>query len=116
MLQLRMGDIRQFPFVDPPDNRLINDGSKLMEELHAVTPQQRLTASGRQLAQLAVDPRLARMLLAAAELGCLREVMIVASALSSQDPRERPADKQQAADQMHRRFWDEHSDFLRSEE
>ena len=112
MLQLRMGDIRQFPFVDPPDSRLINGGFKLLEELHAVTPQQRLTASGRQLAQLAVDPRLARMLLAAAELGCLREVMIVASALSSQDPRERPADKQQAADQMHRRFWDEQSDFL----
>lgn len=112
MLQLRMGDIRKFPFIDPPDNRLINDGFKLLEELHAVTPQQRLTGTGRQLAQLAVDPRLARMLLAAAELGSLREVMIVASALSAQDPRERPADKQQAADQMHRRFWEDHSDFL----
>jgi ATP-dependent helicase HrpA len=112
MLQMRMGDIRHFPFIDPPDHRLINDGFKLLQELHAVTPQQRLTATGRQLAQLTVDPRLARMLLASAELGCMREVMIITSALSSQDPRERPADKQQAADQMHRRFWDEHSDFL----
>ncbi len=112
MLQMRMGDIHKFPFIDPPDHRLINDGFKLLQELHAVDDKQRLSATGKQLAQLSVDPRLARMLLAAGELGCVREVLIIASALSVQDPRERPADKKQAADQQHRRFWHEQSDFL----
>jgi len=112
MLQLRMGDIHRFPFIDPPDGRLINDGFKLLEELHAVNPQGRLTLTGKQLTRLPLDPKLGRMLLAAEEHQCLRELLIITSALSVQDPRERPADKQQAADQMHRRFWDEHSDFL----
>ncbi|MDO3386955.1 ATP-dependent RNA helicase HrpA [Gilvimarinus sp. SDUM040013] len=112
MLQLKIGDIHRFPFVDAPDSRLINDGFKLLQELHAVDGKQRVTRDGRRLAQLSVDPTLARMLLAASDLGSLDEVMIVVSALSIQDPRERPAEKQQAADQMHRRFWDENSDFV----
>ncbi|WP_111643262.1 ATP-dependent RNA helicase HrpA [Marinimicrobium alkaliphilum] len=112
MLQMRMGSIHDFPFVDPPDRRLINDGYKLLEELQAVDPRGRLTAIGKQLTQLAVDPRLARMLIAANGQECVREVLIIISALSVQDPRERPADKQQHADQMHRRFWHEESDFL----
>ncbi|MCP8899030.1 ATP-dependent RNA helicase HrpA [Gilvimarinus xylanilyticus] len=112
MLQLRIGDIHKFPFVDAPDSRLINDGFKLLQELHAVDHKQKLTKDGRRLAQLSVDPTLGRMLLAADKLGSLEEVLIVVSALSIQDPRERPAEKQQAADQMHRRFWDDHSDFI----
>ncbi|WP_347332355.1 ATP-dependent RNA helicase HrpA [Marinimicrobium locisalis] len=112
MLQLRMGDIHKFPFIDPPDHRLINDGFKLLQELHAVNGKGRLTPTGKQLTRLPLDPKLSRMLLAAGELNCLREVLIITSALSVQDPRERPADKKQAADQFHRRFWHEHSDFL----
>lgn len=112
MLQLRMGDIHRFPFIDPPDRRLINDGFKLLEELQAVNGKGRLTPTGKQLTRLPLDPRLSRMLIAASELGCLRELLIITSALSVQDPRERPADKQQAADQSHRRFWHEQSDFL----
>jgi ATP-dependent helicase HrpA len=112
MLQMRMGDIHNFPFIDAPDHRLISDGYKLLEELQAVTPSQQLTAVGTQLAKLPLDPRLARMLLAAQDHSCVRELLIIASALSVQDPRERPQEKQQAADQMHRRFWSEHSDFL----
>lgn len=112
MLQLKIGDIHRFPFVDAPDSRLINDGFKLLQELHAVDSQQRVTKDGRRLAQLSVDPTLGRMLLAASDLGSLEEVLIIVSALSIQDPRERPAEKQQAADQMHRRFWDENSDFI----
>jgi ATP-dependent helicase HrpA len=112
MLQLRMGDIHQFPFIDAPDHRLIADGYKLLEELHAVDSKNHLTTVGQQLAKLPLDPRLARMLLAAQQKSCIRELLIIVSALSVQDPRERPIEKQQAADQMHRRFWVEHSDFL----
>jgi ATP-dependent helicase HrpA len=112
MLQLRMGDIHKFPFIDAPDHRLISDGFKLLEELHAVNTKNQLTPIGQQLSKLPLDPRLARMLLAAQEQSCVRELLIIASALSVQDPRERPVEKQQAADQMHRRFWVEHSDFL----
>lgn len=112
MLQLRMGDIHKFPFIDAPDHRLISDGFKLLEELHAVNTKNQLTPIGQQLAKLPLDPRLARMLLAAQEQSCIRELLIIVSALSVQDPRERPVEKQQAADQMHRRFWSEHSDFL----
>ena len=112
MLQLRIGDINKFPFVDPPDSRQINDGFKILEELHAVDKQKRLTPDGRRLAQLSVDPQLARMLLAADKLGAVEEVMVIVSALSVQDPRERPADKKQAADQQHKRFADSNSDFL----
>ncbi len=112
MLQLRMGDIHKFPFIDAPDHRLISDGFKLLEELHAVNSKNQLTPVGQQLSKLPLDPRLARMLLSAQEQSCVRELLIIASALSVQDPRERPVEKQQAADQMHRRFWVEHSDFL----
>ena len=112
MLQLRMGDIHKFPFIDPPDHRLISDGFKLLEELHAVNAKNQLTPVGQQLAKLPLDPRLARMLLTAQSQSCIRELLIIVSALSVQDPRERPVEKQQAADQMHRRFWSEHSDFL----
>jgi ATP-dependent helicase HrpA len=112
-----LGDIARFPFIDPPDSRNIKDGVQLLEELGALEPQQkdprkRLTPTGRKLAQLPVDPRLARMVLEAERNGCVREVMVIAAALSIQDPRERPSDKQQQADQQHARFRDESSDFL----
>lgn len=112
-----LGDIEKFPFIDPPDHRNIRDGVQLLQELHALDPDQkdprkRLTDTGRKLAQLPVDPRLARMVLEADKNGCVREVMVIAAALSIQDPRERPADKQAQADQQHARFKDETSDFL----
>ncbi|MEU1315113.1 ATP-dependent RNA helicase HrpA [Streptomyces tibetensis] len=112
-----LGDIEKFPFIDPPDHRNIRDGVQLLQELNALDPVQkdprkRLTDTGRKLAQLPVDPRLARMVLEADRNGCVREVMVIAAALSIQDPRERPADKQAQADQQHARFKDETSDFL----
>ncbi|MFE0042605.1 ATP-dependent RNA helicase HrpA [Streptomyces albireticuli] len=112
-----LGDIEKFPFIDPPDRRNIKDGVDLLVELGALDPQQkdpkkRLTQLGRKLAQLPVDPRLARMVLEADRNGCVREVMVIASALSIQDPRERPSEKQAQADQHHARFKDETSDFL----
>lgn len=112
MLNMRIGDVRHFPFVDMPDSRLLNDGFKLLEELEAVDKQGKVKPLGRQLMTLPVDPRLGRMVLAAKQYSCLREVLIIASALSIQDPRERPSDKRQAADEKHRRFNDDHSDFL----
>lgn len=112
MLQLRIGDVRKFPFVDKPENRLINDGFKLLEEIQAVDNRGRVTPLGKQLQGLPVDPRFARIVLAAAGQGCLQEVLVIISGLSLQDPRERPADKKQAADEQHRRFWDEDSDFI----
>lgn len=112
-----LGEIEKFPFIDPPDHRNIRDGVQLLQELGALDPTQkdsrkRLTDTGRKLAQLPVDPRLARMVLEADKNGCVREVMVIAAALSIQDPRERPADKQTQADQQHARFKDETSDFL----
>ncbi|WP_030683055.1 ATP-dependent RNA helicase HrpA [Streptomyces cellulosae] len=112
-----LGDIEKFPFIDPPDHRNIRDGVQLLQELGALDPSEkdvrkRLTQTGRKLAQLPVDPRLARMVLEADKNGCVREVMVIAAALSIQDPRERPADKQAQADQQHARFKDETSDFL----
>lgn len=112
-----LGDIEKFPFIDPPDHRNIRDGVQLLQELGALDPAQqdarkRLTDTGRKLAQLPIDPRLARMVLEADKNGCVREVMVIAAALSIQDPRERPADKQTQADQQHARFKDETSDFL----
>ncbi len=117
MTALGLGDIEAFPFVEAPDKRNIQDGVRLLEELGAINdqikdPKKRLTESGKQLARLPIDPRLARMVLEASKLGCLKEVMIIASALSIQDPRERPSDKQQLADDKHRRFNHEDSDFL----
>ena len=119
MTALGLDDIEAFPFVDAPDKRHIQDGVKLLEELGAFETVQtksgekrRLTTIGRQLAQLPVDPRLAKMLLSAVDFGSVYEVMIIVSALSIQDPRERPTDKQQASDEKHRRFADKKSDFL----
>ncbi len=112
LLALRFGAVDEFPFVDAPDARQIGDGFLLLEELGAVKERKSLTAFGSQLARLPVDPRIARMLLAANQLRSLREILIIAAALSIQDPRERPADKQQAADEMHRRFHDTESDFI----
>jgi ATP-dependent helicase HrpA len=112
MLNLRIGDVRHFPFVDKPDQRLLNDGFKLLQELQAVDGKGKVKPLGRQLMTLPVDPRLGRMVLAGAKTGALREILIIASALSIQDPRERPAEKKQAADEKHRRFNDDHSDFL----
>jgi ATP-dependent helicase HrpA len=117
MTALGLGDIEAFPFVEAPDKRNIQDGVRLLEELGAINdkakdPKKRLTAIGRQLARLPIDPRLARMVIEAPRLGCLKEVMVIASALSIQDPRERPSDKQQSSDDKHRRFFDKESDFL----
>lgn len=105
-------DIEGFPFVEPPDTRLIRDGYKLLFEIGAVDKNFNVTSSGHQLAKLPLDPRFGRMLLAANDNGALREVLIIVSALTLQDPRERPLDKQQASDEKHARFKDEQSDFL----
>ena len=119
MTALDLDDIEAFPFVDAPDKRHIQDGIKLLEELGAfetiqtkLGEKRRLTTIGRQLAQLPVDPRLAKMLLSAVNFGSIYEAMIIISALSIQDPRERPTEKQQASDEKHRRFADKKSDFL----
>lgn len=119
MTALGLDDIEAFPFVDAPDKRHIQDGVKLLEELGAFETVQTksgekrlLTRVGRQLAQLPVDPRLAKMILSAVNFGCVYEMMIIVSALSIQDPRERPQEKQQASDEKHRRFTDKKSDFL----
>ncbi|WP_203929551.1 ATP-dependent RNA helicase HrpA [Virgisporangium ochraceum] len=111
MASLELGDIAAFPFIDPPDKRNITAGTQLLEELGALDGR-RLTPLGRKLAQLPVDPRLARMVIEADRLGCVGEVLVIAAALSIQDPRERPAEKQQAADEKHARFTDPTSDFL----
>ncbi|HHF6447857.1 TPA: ATP-dependent RNA helicase HrpA [Haemophilus influenzae] len=119
MTALGLDDIEAFPFVDAPDKRHIQDGIKLLEELGAFEmvrtkagEKRLLTRVGRQLAQLPVDPRLAKMILSAVNFGCVYEMMIIVSALSIQDPRERPQEKQQASDEKHRRFADKKSDFL----
>ncbi len=111
MLTLGLGDIGRFPFVDPPDSRFVKDGFRLLHELGAVDAANGLTDSGRRLAKLPIDPRLARMVLAAGELGSLRETLVVVSALATQDPRERPAERREAADQKHRQWLDPDSDF-----
>ena len=135
MTSLGLGDIARFPFLEPPDSRQIADGLRLLEELQAIDPaaggsagssrgrstgsshgrstdsRMRLTAYGRKIAALPLDPRLARMVLEAGGNGALREVLIIVAALSIQDPRESPMDKRQQADEMHRRFADEDSDY-----
>jgi ATP-dependent helicase HrpA len=111
MASLRLGDMAAFPFIDPPDRRSVKAGVDLLGELGALDGG-RLTPVGRRLAQVPADPRLARMLLEAGRLGCAREVLVIVAALSIQDPRERPADRQAAADERHRRFADKASDFL----
>ena len=126
MTSLGLGDVARFPFLDPPDSRNVKAGVQLLEELGALEPPaaplpgrpegarqgHRLTPLGRQLVVLPVDPRLARMVVEADRLGCLREVLVIAAALSIQDPRERPADFKAQSDQMHARFRDETSDFM----
>jgi ATP-dependent helicase HrpA len=112
---LDLGEVADFPFVDPPESRNITDGVRLLEELGAFAPgggPTRLTGAGRKLARLPVDPRLGRMILEAAQHGCVREVLIITAALSIQDPRERPADAREAADALHARFAEPGSDFL----
>ncbi|RKR91363.1 ATP-dependent helicase HrpA [Micromonospora pisi] len=117
MTAIGLGDIAAFPFIDPPDRRNIADGVNLLHELGALDPTQtdlnrRLTPLGRKLAQLPVDPRLARMVLEGETNGCATDVMVIAAALSIQDPRERPVEKQAQADQAHARFADPESDFI----
>lgn len=111
MQKLRLGDPLKFPFLDAPDRRLVRDAWRILEELGACQ-NQRLTQVGKRLSDLPIDPRPARMVLAAAELNCLRELTVIASGISAQDPRERPADKQQAAAQAHSIWRDEQSDFI----
>ncbi len=112
MKQLGFGEIERFPFVDPPDSKLISDGYRTLEELAAIDAKGDLTPIGKQLARLPVDPRIGRMLLAGAEHHCLRELSIIAAALAVQDPRERPLEQQQAADEIHATFRHPDSDFL----
>lgn len=118
MAALRLGNVADFPFIDPPDRRAIADGVALLTEIGAISAnsksmhEPRLTAIGHQLARLPIDPRLGRMLLEANKRGCSSEVMVIVSALSIQDVRERPLDAQEAADAMHRRLADPTSDFL----
>ncbi len=112
MQALGLGDVDAFPFLEAPDPRAIADGFQLLEELGAMDEARQLTSLGKQLAQLPIDPRIARMILAAQKENCLAEVLIIAAALSSQDPRDRPLAAQEAADTAHRRFQDERSDFL----
>ncbi|WP_026035407.1 ATP-dependent RNA helicase HrpA [Cupriavidus sp. BIS7] len=112
MKGLRLTDIEAFPFIEPPLGRAIADGYQLLQELGALDEANQLTGIGRQLAKLPLDPRVARMILAARDQQCLREVLIIASALSVQDPRDRPQEAQEAADQAHRKFMDEKSEFL----
>jgi len=112
MLTLRLGEVSRFPFVDPPDGRMVRDGYKLLEELGAVDSSGKLTDVGKRLARLPIDPRLGRMVLAAEKSGCLDAVLVIVSALAVQDPRERPADKQAQSDQQHARFKHKRSDFM----
>ncbi len=117
MTAIGLGDVAAFPFLAPPDQRAIRDGFALLEELGAIEPaddrdRRRLTPLGRRLSRLPVDPRLGRMVIEAERHGCVREVLVIAAALSIQDPRERPAEHRQHADELHRRFATDGSDFL----
>ncbi|SHN88303.1 ATP-dependent helicase HrpA [Geodermatophilus obscurus] len=112
MAALDLGDVADFPFIDPPDRRAVADGVALLEELGALDDAGALTPTGRALATLPLDPRMARMVVEADRRGVLEEVLVIAAGLTIQDPRERPGEHQQAADTAHARFADEHSDFL----
>lgn len=112
MAALQIGDIEKFPFLDPPDRRSVRDGVQLLVELGAFDGQGAITELGRRLARLPVDPRLGRMILQAETEGCVREMLVLAAALSIPDPRERPSDREEAAREKHARFADEHSDFM----
>jgi ATP-dependent helicase HrpA len=112
MKALRLGEVQDFPFIEPPDYRQIRDGYQTLHELGAIDEDNQLTENGRHLARLPIDPKIGRMILAAREEGCLDEVLVIASALTVQDPRERPLDMQQAADEAHAKWRDENSDFI----
>jgi ATP-dependent helicase HrpA len=112
MAALGLGEVQHFPFIDPPHSRLIADGYQLLHELGAVNAQHQITELGRSLARLPLDPRLGRMILSGKQEGVLREILIIVSALSIQDPRERPLEKREAADQAHAKYAHERSDFL----
>ncbi len=112
MAALRLGDVTDFPFIEAPSSRLISDGYLQLQELGAVDPQRNITEIGLQLAKLPLDPRVGRMILAAKQESCLQEVLIIASVLSIQDPRERPMDKRDAATNAHTKFASEGSDFM----
>ncbi|MEI7456524.1 MAG: ATP-dependent RNA helicase HrpA [Nitrosomonadales bacterium] len=112
MSALELGEIAEFPFIEPPTPRMIADGYQLLSELNAIDDERNLTKLGHELAKLPLDPKISRLLLAGRQYQCLTEILIIASALSVQDPRERPLDRQEAADAAHKRFADERSDFL----
>lgn len=112
MQSLKIGEVESFPFIQPPTSRMIADGYQLLTELGAIDRYRKLTSIGQQLARLPLDPRIGRMIIAARQENCLSEMLIITSALSIQDPRDRPFEQQQAADQAHSRFRDERSDFI----
>ena len=112
MIDLRLGDIERFPFIDPPQKQAIAGGFQMLRELGAIDENRRLTERGRYMARLPIDPTVSRMILQARDEDALSEVLVIAAAISVQDPRERPLEAQEAADQMHRRFHDQRSDFL----
>jgi ATP-dependent helicase HrpA len=112
MLALRLGNVEEFPFIEPPEGRAVRDGFRLLEELQAVSSSGELTTLGRQMARLPLDPQLSRVVLEAAQRHALRETLLIVSALSIQDPRERPTERQQAADERHRAYQHPESDFL----
>jgi ATP-dependent helicase HrpA len=112
MKSLGLGDVEDFPFLDPPQSKAITEGYRVLEELGALGDRRELTPLGERLARFPVDPRIARMIMAGAELGVLRDILVIAAALNIQDPRERPRELQQKADDLHRRFRDERSDFV----
>jgi len=112
MKSLRLTDVESFPFIEPPPAKAISDGYALLQELGALDDDNKLTKVGEALARLPLDPRIGRMLVAARDLGCLSEVLIIAAGLATQDPRERPQERQQAADEKHKLFADEKSEFL----
>ncbi|MBQ5429028.1 MAG: DUF3418 domain-containing protein, partial [Neisseriaceae bacterium] len=112
MAALKLGDIDAFPFIEKPDNRYINDGYQLLQELGAMDDKRQMTAIGKNMAKLPIDPKIARMLLAAIKHHSLAEVLVIVAALSIPDPRERPADCKDLADKARERFYDKNSDFL----
>ncbi|MDR3220678.1 MAG: ATP-dependent RNA helicase HrpA [Candidatus Accumulibacter sp.] len=112
MKSLRLGDVENFPFLEAPPPKAIHDGYQLLQELGAVSEERSLTPVGQELAKLPLDPRLARMIVAARDEGCLKEILLIAAALTVRDPRERPQEKQGTADAAHRKFADEKSEFL----
>ncbi|MFZ2163018.1 MAG: ATP-dependent RNA helicase HrpA [Sideroxyarcus sp.] len=112
MSALGLGEVEEFPFIEPPGSRAIADGYQLLQELNAIDEKRQLTPLGHELAKLPLDPKVARLLLAGRQFHCLNEILIIASALALQDPRDRPSERREAADAAHQRFNDERSDFL----